>query len=89
MLFRPDFADIVFVGEPKLESFGSPAFGWYEESEPINYKYLLGGVALLDVAAGVWNIYTWSGVSTAWTSIGLGEVTVGALLGSVWALSYV
>lgn len=89
MLFRPDYADLVFIGEPVLESFGSPVFGWYEESKPVDYKLLLGGVALLDIAAGMYNAYTWNGVDTTWTAIGSAEVAVGTFLGAVWALSYV
>jgi hypothetical protein len=89
MLFRPDFSDLVFVGEPILDSFGSPQFGWYEESGPINYKYLLGGVSILDIAAGAFNMYTWSGVDSGWTSVAAGEVAAGISLGVAWALSYV
>lgn len=89
MLFRPDYSDLVFVGEPVLESFGTPAFGWYDEPTEINYKYLLGAVSVLDIAAGVYNVYTWNGVDTAWTSIGSGEVAVGTFLGAMWALSFV
>jgi len=88
-LFRPDYASLNFVGEPVLDTFGVPAYGWYEESKPVNYKYVLGAVAALDIAAGAYNFYTWNGDSTAWTAIGSAEVAVGTFLGAVWSLSFI
>lgn len=89
LLLRSDYSELVFNGEPILESFGTPVFGWYTKPVPINFKLLLGGVAILDIAAGVYNFHTWSGDDSTWTAIASAEAAFGAILGIFWALAYV
>lgn len=88
LLLESDYSELVFNGEPIVENFGSPVFGWYSKPEPINFKLILGGVAILDIAAGVYNFHTWSGDDTTWTAIGSAEAAAGLMLGVFWAIAY-